>query len=89
MLEVAEIIRRHGAAVRARLGTRLLPSQARALRDLVACRTAACGGQLTPCTACGEPVYRYHSCLMESPRFWGVPSVSRRSLAVFRPPYSP
>ena len=62
MLEVADIIRRHGAAVRAQLGTGLLPSYARALRDLVACRTAACGGQLTQCTACGEQVYRYHSC---------------------------
>ena len=62
MLEVAEIIRRHGTALRAFLGARLLPSQARALRDLVACRTAACGGQLTQCTACGEQVYRYHSC---------------------------
>jgi predicted RNA-binding Zn-ribbon protein involved in translation (DUF1610 family) len=62
MLEVADIIRRHGAAVRAHLGSRLLPNQARALRDLVACRTAACGGQLTQCTACGRQVYRYHSC---------------------------
>jgi hypothetical protein len=62
MLEVADIIRRHGAALRAHLGDRLLPSQARALRDLVACRTAACGGQLTQCTACGRQVYRYHSC---------------------------
>ena len=62
MLEVAEIIRRHGAALRAALGDRLLPSQARALRDLVACRTAACGGQRTQCTACGGEVYRYHSC---------------------------
>ena len=62
MLDVADIIRRHGAALRAHLGSRLLPSQARALRDLVACRTAACGGQLTQCTACGREVYRYHSC---------------------------
>jgi hypothetical protein len=62
MLEVADIIRRHGAALRAHLGDRLLPSQARALRDLVACRTAACGGQHTQCTACGGQVYRYHSC---------------------------
>ena len=62
MLEVADIIRRHGTALRAALGTRLLPSQARALRDLVACRTAACGGQLTRCTACDRLVYRYHSC---------------------------
>jgi hypothetical protein len=77
VLEVADIIRRHGAAVRAHLGTRLLPSQARALRDLVACRTAACGGQLTQCTACGGEVYRYHSCLMESKRFWGARPSSR------------
>lgn len=62
MLEVADIIRRQGAALRAHLGDRLLPSQARALRDLVACRTAACGGQRTQCTACGREVYRYHSC---------------------------
>ncbi len=62
MWEVADSIRRHGAALRAALGTRLLPSQARALRDLVACRTAACGGQRTQCTACGGEVYRYHSC---------------------------
>jgi predicted RNA-binding Zn-ribbon protein involved in translation (DUF1610 family) len=62
VLEVAEIIRRHGAAVRAHLGDRLLPSQARALRDLAACRTAACGGHLTQCTACGGQVSRYHSC---------------------------
>jgi hypothetical protein len=62
MLEVADIIRRHGTALRAALGTRLLPSQARALRDLVTCRTAACGGQLTQCTACQRQVYRYHSC---------------------------
>jgi len=62
MLEVADIIRRHGAALRAALGDRLLPSQARALRDLAACRTAACGGQRTQCTACDRLVYRYHSC---------------------------
>ncbi|MBM4195048.1 MAG: IS91 family transposase [Gemmatimonadetes bacterium] len=62
MLDVADIVRRHGAAVRTVLGTRLLPSQARALRDLAACRTAACGGQLTQCTACVRQVYRYHSC---------------------------
>ena len=62
MFEVADIIRRHGTALRAHLGSRLLSSQARALRDLVACRTAACGGQLTQCTACAQQVYRYHSC---------------------------
>jgi hypothetical protein len=62
MLEVAEIIRRHGAAYRAQVGDRLLPSQARALHDLVACRTAYFGGQLTQCSHCARQVYRYHSC---------------------------
>ena len=62
MLEVAEIIRLHGAAYRAHVGDRLLPSQARVLRDLAACRTAACGGQVTQCDHCERQVYRYHSC---------------------------
>jgi Putative transposase/Transposase zinc-binding domain len=62
MFEVAEIIRQHGAAYRAHVGDRLLPSQARVLRDLAACRTAYFGGQLTRCSHCDRPVYRFHSC---------------------------
>jgi hypothetical protein len=62
MLAVAEIIRLHGAAFRASVGNRLLPSQARVLRDLAACRTAYFGGQLTQCDHCAQQVYRYHSC---------------------------
>ena len=34
MLEVADILRLHGAVYRAQVGDRLLPSQARAMRDL-------------------------------------------------------
>jgi len=59
---VAEIIRLHGAVYRARVGDRLLPSQARVLRDLAACRTAYFGGHLTQCDHCARPVFRYHSC---------------------------
>ena len=62
MLAVAEIIRLHGAAYRAHVGDRLLPSQARVLRDLAACRTAYFGGHLTQCDACAAQVFRYHSC---------------------------
>lgn len=62
MLAVAEIIRLHGAAFRAHVGDRLLPSQARVLRDLAACRTAYFGGQLTQCDHCERQVVRYHSC---------------------------
>ena len=62
MLAVAEIIRLHSAAYRAHVGNRLLPSQARVLRDLAACRTAYFGGHLTQCDHCERQVFRYHSC---------------------------
>ena len=62
MLEVAEVIRLHGAAVRSLLGNRLLTSQSRALRDIEACRTAYFGGHLKQCDHCGRKIYAYHSC---------------------------
>ncbi len=62
MLEVADIIRLHGAAYCARFGPSLAPSQHRALGDLTACRTAACGGHVHQCEQCGHTVYAYHSC---------------------------
>ena len=62
MLEVAEIIRLHGAAYRADVGDRLLPSQARVLRDLAACRTAYFGGHRAQCDHCAQQVSVYHSC---------------------------
>jgi hypothetical protein len=62
MLEVAEIIRHHGAAYRARFGPSVGPSQRRALRELAACRTPACGGHVHQCDQCGPTVYAYHSC---------------------------
>ncbi len=62
MLEVADIIRLHGAAYCARFGPSLAPSQRRALRDLAACRTPASGGHVHQCEQCGRKVYTYHSC---------------------------
>jgi hypothetical protein len=49
MLEVADIIRLHGAAFYARFGNRLLPSQRRAMQDIAACRTAYFGGHIKQC----------------------------------------
>jgi Putative transposase/Transposase zinc-binding domain len=60
MIEVADILRRYGPAYRAEHS--LLPSQQKALEDLVRCRTAACGGHLFACDHCGQPHYSYHSC---------------------------
>ena len=62
MLEVADILRLHGAAYRASFGDRLLPSHARAMRDLEGCRTAYCGGHVAQCDHCARQVYVYHSC---------------------------
>src|ERR1700674_4402171 len=62
MLEVAEIIRLHGATYPARFAERILPSHRRALRDLEACRTPALGGHVHQCDHCGRQVYAYHSC---------------------------
>ena len=59
-LELAEVFARHGAAYRATHP--LVPVQYRALRAVAACRTAALGGHLAQCDACGAQRYIYHSC---------------------------
>jgi len=51
-LELADIVRAHGAAFRA--AHRLCGVQDRALRAIENCRTAALGGELRQCDACGE-----------------------------------
>lgn len=59
-LELAEILRAHGAAYEAR---HPLSSQQRAvLRRLSACRTAALGGHTHSCDACGTVQVSYNSC---------------------------
>jgi hypothetical protein len=59
-LEVADIFRRHFAAFRARY--RPPPTGERVARDLLRCRTAALGGHLDVCTACGFTRPAYKSC---------------------------
>ena len=59
-LELADIVRAHGAALCAE--HRLAAVQRRALRAIAACRTPALGGQLAQCDACGAQRYAYHSC---------------------------
>jgi len=62
MPTLAEVVRRHGPPYALRHGPRLLPSHARALRDIAGCRTAALGGHLARCESCGEEHLVYHSC---------------------------
>lgn len=59
-VELADIVRRHGAAFNA--AHRLCAVQLRALRAIERCRTAALGGELRQCDACGTRRYVYHSC---------------------------
>jgi len=58
--ELADIVRAHGAAFRA--AHALCAVQHRALRAIERCRTAALGGELHACDACGARRYVYHSC---------------------------
>lgn len=62
MVELADIVRVAGPAyVQTHAGC-LLPSQRRALDDIVDCRTPTLGGSLYRCDDCGALDYRYHSC---------------------------
>jgi hypothetical protein len=61
-LEVADVIRAHGAAFVATHGHHLTGGQRRALRDLAACRTAALGGHVECCLDCGRERIAYNSC---------------------------
>lgn len=62
MLEVADIVRLHGAAYREQYGNTLNPDRKRALRDIAACRTPFFGGHVYQCDHCQEKVFSYHSC---------------------------
>lgn len=59
-LELAEILRQHGADYCTRHP--LSPAQARVLRHLTQCRTAALGGHVDSCTRCGFARISYNSC---------------------------
>lgn len=59
-VELADIVRRHGAAFRAT--HRLCSIQHRALNAIERCRTPALGGELYQCDSCNAQRYVYHSC---------------------------
>jgi hypothetical protein len=61
-LEVADILRRFGAAYRAGDETSLSTAQRRVMRAITACRTAALGGHVEQCDACQHQRIAYNSC---------------------------
>src|SRR6266849_2807622 len=62
LLEVADVIKSHGAAFLQKYGSHLTPTQKKALRDLARCRTAALGGHVERCLDCGHERIAYNSC---------------------------
>src|SRR6202167_3159948 len=61
-LEVADILREHGEAFRAKYGSLLTTEQKKVLRQLALCRTAALGGHVERCLDCGHERVAYNSC---------------------------
>jgi hypothetical protein len=62
LLEVADVIRSHGAAFLSKYGKHLSGAQKKTLRDLAQCRTAALGGHVERCLDCGHDRIAYNSC---------------------------
>ena len=61
-MELADIIKAHGAEYLAAYGDRMLPSHQRALSAILHCRTETMGGHVAQCEECGHQHYSYHSC---------------------------
>ena len=57
---LAQVLRRHGPAYLA--AHPLSVAKAKAWRAIVSCRTAALGGHVQTCEACGTTRHVYHSC---------------------------
>jgi hypothetical protein len=62
MPSLADVVRRHGPDYMIRFGRAVLPSHARALRDIARCRTEEMGGHIAHCEDCGAEHARHHSC---------------------------
>jgi len=63
-MEVADILRAHGAAWCAANKGHVSLGQLRAISAIKACRTAALGGHVARCEGCSHTVIGYNSCLM-------------------------
>ena len=63
MIELAQVVRKHGPEYLEKFGDRMPYSHKRALTAIADCRTEAMGGHLEECDQhCGNVRYSYHSC---------------------------
>jgi hypothetical protein len=60
--EVADVFRRYGDAYRQQHGASLSTAQRRVMTAIERCRTAALGGHVEQCDACGHQRISYNSC---------------------------
>ncbi len=61
-LEIADVLRRHGAAYRQAHAGHLGRVERRVMSAIMACRTAALGGHMEACDDCGTARIAYNSC---------------------------
>jgi hypothetical protein len=62
VITVADVFRRFAPHYLSAHAGALLPSHARAIADILACRTQALGGHRWRCDRCSTEVHSYHSC---------------------------
>src|ERR1039457_363141 len=62
MIELAEVVRKHGPEYQEKFGDRIPPNHKKALSAITACRTEEMGGHIEACDHCGTMRYSYHSC---------------------------
>jgi hypothetical protein len=62
MFSLADVLRRYWPAYEQQFGAQILPSHTRAVRAILACRTAQLGGEIYRCARCRQDRYVYHSC---------------------------
>jgi hypothetical protein len=61
-IELADVVRRFGDRHEAKHGAVLMPSQRKAMQDILACQTEALGGKRYQCNDCGRDFWHYHGC---------------------------
>jgi len=61
-VELADVVRRFTPAYMSQYQWVMMPSQKRALVDIMACCTRALGGRLYRCDDCTKSFWRFHCC---------------------------
>jgi len=82
-LEVADILRDHGAAWRRANAGHVSLGQMKVMSAIERCRTAALGGHVARCEDCAHTVIAYNSCLMGKFRNGELATGSTAILAAF------